>query len=527
MESIWFIIIITLSFCATLKALFNLLHQTPSKKYPPGPVSIPILTSFKWLRKSSADLEPALRNLKTKYGPILTLSIGHRKSIFITNSSLAHQALIQKGAIFADRPPALAISKILSSNQHNINGASYGPLWRLLRKNLTLQILHPSKIKSFSPARIWVLSIIKESINKESESGRNPVLVVDHFQFGMFCLLVFMCFGERLDEKKVREIESVQRNLILRFSSFQILNFFPRLSKIIFKKKWDEFYELRSDQKKVLVPLIRSRKEEQMKNTSEENHDEKSLGLCYVDSLLNLELPDGEGRTRKLTENEMVSLCSEFLNGGTDTTSTTLQWVMANLVKYQEIQSKLFDEIKNLEQSRSEDSNDGEIQEEDLKKLPYLRSVVLEGLRRHPPGHFLLAHAVTQDAVLDGYVIPKEATVNVMIAEIGRDPKVWEDPMVFRPERFLNEEDGSVNEELADVTGNKEVKMIPFGAGRRMCPAYGLAMLHLEYFVANFIKEFKWTAKVGDDIDLSEKQEFTNVMKNPLWAHVSPRQQED
>ncbi|RZC64144.1 hypothetical protein C5167_025904 [Papaver somniferum] len=264
-----------------------------------------------------------------------------------------------------------------------------------------------------------------------------------------------------------------------------------------------------------------------MKKISEENHDEKSLGLCYVDSLLNLELPDGEGRTRKLTENEMVSLCSEFLNGGTDTTSTTLQWVMANLVKYQEIQSKLFDEIKNLEQSRSEDYNDGEIQEEDLKKLPYLRSVILEGLRRHPPGHFVLAHAVTQDVVLDGYVIPKEATVNVMIADIGLDPKVWVDPMAFKPERFLNEDDGSVNEELADVTGNKEVKMIPFGAGRRMCPAYGLAMLHLEYFVANFIKEFKWTAKVGDEIDLSEKQEFTNVMKNPLWAHVSPRQQED
>ncbi|KAI3872492.1 hypothetical protein MKW98_015838 [Papaver atlanticum] len=484
MESIWFIIIITLSFCATLKALFNLFHRTPSKKNPPGPVSIPILTSFKWLRKSSADLEPTLRNLKRKYGPILTLSIGHSKSIFITSSGLAHQALIQKGAIFADRPPAPAISKILSSDQHNINGDSYGPLWRLLRRNLTLQILHPSKIKSFSPARKRVLNIIKESINKESESGENSVLVVHHFQFGMFCLLVFMCFGERLDEKKVREIESVQRNLLLRFSRFQILNFFSKIKK-----------------------------------TSEENHDEKSLGLCYVDSLLNLELPDVEGGKRKLTENEMVSLCSEFLNGGTDTTSTTLQWVMANLVKYQEIQSKLFDEIKNHEQSRSEDSNnDGEIQEEDLKKLPYLRAVILEGLRRHPPGHFVLPHAVTQDVVLDGYEIPKEATVNVMIAEIGRDPKVWEDPMMFKPERFLNE-NGSVKEELADVTGNKEVKMIPFGAGRRMCPAYGLAMLHLEYFVANSIKEFKWTAKVGDDIDLSEKQEFTNVMKNPLWAH--------
>ncbi|KAI3905979.1 hypothetical protein MKW98_022408 [Papaver atlanticum] len=456
MESILLIIIITLSFRATLKALFNLL-QTPNRKYPPGPVSIPILTSFQWLRKSHADLEPTLSDLKT---------------------NLAHQALIQKGSVFANRPPAPAISKILSSNQHNINGSSYGPLWRLLRKNLTLHVLHPSKIKSFSPARKWVLNIIKESINKESESGQNPVLVVDHFQFGMFCLLIFMCFGEKLDEKIIREVESVQRNLLL----------------------WFKFYKLRSDQVKVLIPLIRSRQEEQMKKknkANEENHEEKSLGLCYVDSLLNLELPDEEGGKRKLSENEMVSLCSEFLDAGTDTTSTTLQRVMTNL-----------------------------IQEEDLKKLPYLRAVILEGLR-HPPGHFVLAHAVTQDTELDGYAIPKEAIVSVMIGEIGLDPKVWEDPMVFKPERFLNEDGGSVvNEELTDVTGNKEVKMIPFGAGRRMCPAYGMAMLHLEYFVANFIKEFKWTAKVGDEIDLTEKQEFTIVMRNPLWAHVSPREQD-
>ncbi|RZC57269.1 hypothetical protein C5167_004575 [Papaver somniferum] len=387
-HSIWYIILITLSSCATLKALFNHL-QTPYKKLPPGPVLIPIITSFQWLRKSFADLEPTLINLKRKYGPIITLSIGHRKFILITSSILVHQALIQNGAIFADRPPPSETLKINSSNQHNISGASYGPLWRLLRRNLTLYILHPSKIKSFSPARKWVLNMIEKSIQKESNSGHDPVLVGEHLQFG------------------------------------------------------------------------------------------------------------------------------------TDTTSTALQWVMANLVKHQELQSKLYDEIRTL------DSDLDEIQEENLKKLSYLKAIILEGLRRHPPGHFVLPHAVTQDVTLDGYIIPKEAIVNVMVAEIGWDPKVWEDPTVFKPERFLNQHNGMLNEELSDVTGNKEVNMIPFGAGRRMCPAFGLAMLHLEYFVVNFIKEFKWTAKVGDDIDLSEKQEFTTVMKYPLWAHVSPREEED
>ncbi|KAI3951384.1 hypothetical protein MKW92_048272 [Papaver armeniacum] len=530
MESIWFTIIITLSICA---ALNNLLKAPKRLPLPPGPVSIPIISSFQWLRKSFSDLEPILNNLKKIYGPIITLSIGHQKSIFITNSSLAHQAFIQNGAVFANRPPPLETSKIFSSNQHNITSASYGPLWRLLRRNLTLQILHSSKIKSFSPARKWVLNIIKKRLKTESKSaGENtPVLVADHFQFGMFCLLVFMCFGEKLDEEKIREIEFVQRNLLMGFGKFQILNFFPRLSRIIFKKKWEEMTKLRIDQEKVLIPLIRSRRQEEqkMKTKKSENPDEEeSLGLCYVDSLLNLELPDDDeeegGRRRKLSENEIVSLCSEFLNAGTDTTSTALQWVMANLVKYQQIQSILYDEIKKI----SHDSDSDEIEEEDLKKMPYLKAVILEGLRRHPPAHFVLPHGVTQDVELDGYVIPKDATVNIMVAEIGWDSKIWgEDSMVFKPERFLSDDDGRLNEELADVTGNKEIKMIPFGAGRRMCPAAGLAMLILEYLVANLVKEFKWTAKAGDDVDLSEKQEFTVVMKNPLWAHVSTRGEEE
>ncbi|CAI0567310.1 unnamed protein product [Linum tenue] len=98
-----------------------------------------------------------------------------------------------------------------------------------------------------------------------------------------------------------------------------------------------------------------------------------------------------------------------------------------------------------------------------------------------------------------------------MVAEMGRDPEVWEDPMAFNPERFV------------DITGSKEIKMMPFGVGRRMCPGYALALLHLEYFVANLVWSFEWKAVEGDGVDLSEKPEFTVVMKNPLRAQVFPR----
>ena len=240
-----------------------------------------------------------------------------------------------------------------------------------------------------------------------------------------------------------------------------------------------------------------------------ENEDE--FVVSYVDTLLDFELPE---QKRKLFEEKMVSLCLEFLLAGTDTTSTALEWIMANMVKYPQIQERLLVEMKGV-------VGDGEkeVNEEDLNKMPYLKAVVLEGLRRRPPAHFVIPHAVTEDVVLDGYLVPKKGTLNFMVAEMGRDPKVWEDPMAFKPERFLNGGGGGV----FDITGSRKIKMMPFGAGRRMCLASGLAILHLEYFVATLVWNFESKAVEGGEVDLSEKLVFTVVMKNPLKAHLSPR----
>ncbi|RVW21604.1 Cytochrome P450 89A2 [Vitis vinifera] len=153
--------------------------------------------------------------------------------------------------------------------------------------------------------------------------------------------------------------------------------------------------------------------------------------------------------------------------------------------------------------------------------MPYLKAVILEGLRRHPPAHFLLPHSVTQDTTLEGFAIPKNTLVNFMVADMGWNPKIWDDPMAFKPERFMNSKGNGV--EAFDVTGRKEIRMIPFGAGRRICPGYELAILHLEYFVANLVLNFEWRAVDGDEVDLSEEQGFTVEMKNPLQVHLSPR----
>ncbi|XP_050140084.1 cytochrome P450 89A2-like [Malus sylvestris] len=513
----WFLILIALCVSFLLRPLLSLFLPTSISRsnLPPGPRFFHIIEGFLFLLKSTSELEPIIRKLQAEYGPIISLPIGSRSTVFVADRSPAHQALILNGAVFADRPQALATNKCASSNQHTIASAVYGPTWRLLRRNITSEILHPSRVKSYGSARKWVLDILVNRLKTEyqshSEAAAAGVRVVDHFQYAMFCLLVLMCFGDKLNEEQIKEIEHVQRQLLLSSGRFNILNFKPKLTKIIFKNRWRQFFKILEERREVLVPLIRARQNRAKQGSKTDDKDDEFV-LSYTDTLLDLELPDGNEK-RKLSEGEMVSLCSEFLTAGTDTTSTALQWIMANVVKYPQVQDKLFAEIKGV-MGETED----EVREEVLHKLPYLKAVILEGLRRHPPAHFV-PRAVTHDVVLGGYVVPKNGSVSFMVADIGWDPQVWEDPMAFKPERFL----GSGGEEGFDLRGSREIKMMPFGAGRRICPGSGLAVLHLEYFVANLVWKFEWRTVEGDDVDLSEKQEFTIVMKNPLHAHVIPR----
>jgi cytochrome P450 len=516
METWLVITFLCLIFSLILKFIRNLVF--PQSPLPPGPPKVPIIGTFTLLQQYFKDPKTLLQNLHAKYGPIFTLQMGSHTDIFIANRFLAHQALIQKSTIFADRPKALPTKKIISSDQHDILFSFYGPIWRLLRRNLTSRILHPSRVKSYAQARKWVLDILLQRLKFDAhERNSKGVFVVDHFRYGMFSLLALICFGDKLNENQIREIEESQRIMLLNFSRYNVLNFWPPITKILFRNRWSEFLNLRRDQEAALIPYINARrkiKEEILSNGRKNNVNDSNddFVLSYVDTLLDLEFLEDEKKT-KLDDSKICTLCSEFLNAGTDTTSTALEWIVANLVRYQDIQEKLVEEIKGVIGDNKEEK---EIIEEDLQKMPYLKAVILEGLRRHPPLHYVAPHKVTEEVVLNGFSIPTFASINFLVAEIGRDSSAWDDPMAFKPERFMNNS-------TFDIMGSKEIKMMPFGAGRRMCPGYGLALLHLEYFVANFVWNFEWKAVDENEVDLSEKLQFTIVMKNPLKVNLIPR----
>jgi len=156
------------------------------------------------------------------------------------------------------------------------------------------------------------------------------------------------------------------------------------------------------------------------------------------------------------------------------------------------------------------------VEESNIPKLPYLQFIVKETLRLHPPTTFLIPRKVEQDVKLCNYIIPKGSLVLVNVWAIGRDPTFWKDPLVFKPERFQSLE--------VDMQG-QDFELIPFGAGRRICPGLPLAMRLVQIMLGSLLNSFNWKLE-GDiepkDLDMEETFSFISSKAHPLRVIPSP-----
>lgn len=196
---------------------------------------------------------------------------------------------------------------------------------------------------------------------------------------------------------------------------------------------------------------------------------------------------------------------------GTDTVAVLIEWVLARMVLHPEVQAKVQHELDTIVgASRA-------VTEADIASMVYLPAVVKEVLRLHPPGPLLSwARLAITDTDVDGYHVPAGTTAMVNMWAITRDPHVWADPLEFKPERFVSEvTDGS---ECFSVMGS-DLRLAPFGSGRRTCPGKALGLSTVNYWVASLLHEFEWSGSA----DLTEVLKLSSEMANPLLAKVEPR----
>jgi cytochrome P450 len=191
---------------------------------------------------------------------------------------------------------------------------------------------------------------------------------------------------------------------------------------------------------------------------------------------------------------------------GTNTTNTVLEWAMTELLRHQTIMHKLQDEVRTVV------GNKTHVTEEDLVNMNYLKAVIKETLRLHLPVPLLIPRKCMEDIKLDGYDIAAGTHVIINASAIARDPTSWEEPLEFKPERFMNSS--------IDFKG-LDFELIPFGAGRRGCPGVLFSISVSELVLANLVYQFDWKLPDGiaaENLDMSETVGLTCHIKYPLLA---------
>lgn len=198
-----------------------------------------------------------------------------------------------------------------------------------------------------------------------------------------------------------------------------------------------------------------------------------------------------------------------MFEAGTATSSSVLEAAMAELMRCPHLMTKLQAEVRKKTPRGQE-----MVREEDLAGMAYLRAIVKETLRLHPTVPLLLPHQSMADCDVDGYTIPSGTRVIINAWAITRDPRSWDNPEEFMPERFM---DGGTAVDL-DLKGN-DFQFTPFGAGRRMCPGINFGLATINIMLANLVYCFDWKLPAGvekEDIDMTEVFGLTVHRKEKL-----------
>ncbi|XVF82056.1 hypothetical protein PTKIN_Ptkin16aG0012700 [Pterospermum kingtungense] len=190
---------------------------------------------------------------------------------------------------------------------------------------------------------------------------------------------------------------------------------------------------------------------------------------------------------------------------GTDSSSAAAIWAMTLLMKNPSSMKKAQEEVRNLI------GNKGFVDEDDIQNLLYLKAVVKETFRFHPPLPLLIARETIRKCIIGEYEIPAKTPVYVNAWAIGRNSEIWEKPEDFYPERFLS--NNSIDHKLLDL------ELFTFGGGRGRCPGYSLGTLTTQLVLANLLYKFDWEMPVGmnkEDLDFNVTPGITMHKKNAL-----------
>ncbi|KAK8495828.1 hypothetical protein V6N11_009612 [Hibiscus sabdariffa] len=411
-------------------------------KLPPGPRRLPIFGNLFDLGDKS---HRSLAKLAQIHGPVMSLKLGSLTTVVVSSEAMAKEILQKHDLGFLNRT---ILDSVRACNHYEVGlpWLPMSPLWRTLRKVCNTHIFNNLKLDASEHLRRDKIQQLIAHVGKSCLKGEAINIGQAAFDATINLLSNTIFSVDLVDPNSstAREFKKTVREIMIEVGKPNLADCFPLLRKIdpqgirrritlhfekllnLFGRMFDERSELR-----------------------------KSQDFTALNDVLDSLLDVIEGGNEELNKTLVIHLFLVLFVAGTDTTSSTLEWAMAELLRNPHV---LLRAKKELEEAIGKKNL---VEKSDINRLPYLQAIIKETFRMHPVAPLLLPHKASSDAHLCGFTIAKESQVLVNVWAIGRDPSLWENPNDFMPERFLGSE--------IDVKG-RDFRLIPFGAGRRMCP---------------------------------------------------------
>ncbi|CAN6338667.1 unnamed protein product [Urochloa humidicola] len=492
-------------------------RQKAAPNLPPGPRGWPVFGSLISLLADPLPPHRALAALASRHGaPLMHLRIGSFGVVVASSAEAARLVLKTHDLAFAGRPPT-AFGEILSYGYRGIVQTPYGPYWRMARRLCAAELLSPPRVGSFELARALEMRAMTHALFVSSAGGGAAAVVEvkEHLMGLTMRNILRMAVGDKWSRcYGSEEGEAFRRALGEAFAVVGAVSageWVPWL-------RWLDAQGLVRRMKR--VHRLFDRFLEQM--LAEHERDRRGGELVardLVDVLLQRSEEEEEQEAR-LTRDGVKAIITDVIAGGTEPVAVTAEWAMAELLRRPEAMSAAAAELDRVV------GRERWATERDLMGLPYLEAVVKETMRLHPVAPLLSPRCAREDTAVvaaggGGYDVPAGTRVLVNAWAVARDPAAWPDaPGEFRPERFL----AGGSAEGVDVRG-AHFHLLPFGAGRRMCPAYNLGFREVAAMVASMVQGFTWRLQDGvapEDVAMEEFFELNvrAVVEPRLPAHL-------
>jgi cytochrome P450 len=425
---------------------------TANGALPPGPKGLPVLGSALSLRR---DVLGMLTRVAREYGDIAHIPLLLQSRILVSSPEWIEDLIVRQPQKF-DKGPGLKDASRRLLGQGLLT--SEGELWRRQRR-LAQPAFHRQRIGEY--AQVMVEQAAAHTRDWREGETRD---MAEEMMALTLMIAVKTLFGIEFTEEAKRVGPAV--TLLMRYQLGRLR------SPLKIPMHWPTPSNLRAERAyQFLDSLVYGIIEERRRRRDAGEPE----GRDVLSLLMNAMDEDGSRMTAKQLRDEVMTL---FI-AGHETTAVTLGWLWHLLAHHPQVEARLCEELQNVLGGRAPTP-------EDLARMPYLDAVVHEVLRLYPAAYVLQRTSV-EPFDLAGYHFPVNTTVIMSQWIVHRDPRLFDAPEEFRPERWLDGLESRLH----------PYAYFPFGGGPRRCIGQIFALMEAALVAATLAQKFRFTEPEG------------------------------